>query len=197
MWQTIVNWIIQDITFLISLLVSLAALIISILGFRRSGIYQKYDYLPRLDIRNEIIRIGRKAGDKQIVFANVANSKNRLEGEALTDFGFSYSSDLQNQGQKPILINYMGLKYGKVTLHFVDGRFHLAPSESRHITFNINSTALEKQFQEIGKGDCLFTLVIVCDDVNGDKHIYTRDLGGYTNFGPHFFGGRNDALLES
>ncbi len=77
-----------------SLLLSVVSVILAIVSFRRSKIFQEHEYAVRLQVTNE-----------QAIFGNPASTK-------LSDRAIGYFATIENRGLKPVRIDRIYLDYG-------------------------------------------------------------------------------------
>ena len=154
----------------LAILISLIALLLSYLAYRRSGRYQEFEFRPRLEVASEKIQFSTPS------FTTA----------------FQYEATLANQGLKPVDIERVYMDYGsgddpgKRVKHVVEGGFTLRPGESRPLSFGLSWIEVEQLKSKFGISDCKFFLRLQYRTVAGHMTEAQRSLGGHNDAGTTF-----------
>lgn len=164
--EIIMGWFIDNWISVFALLVSIGALLVSLLGYRLSNKLSKYYYMARLHIDHIMFR---KAS------FGLRESMPPVE----------YEGNVKNVGMKPVYFDKVILDYGSKDnfdkrIHLViKGNFHLKPDEVRLINFDSEWGDVDQVMKIFDLEECHYYLRFIHEKSDGKTGEKTQYLGGH------------------
>ena len=148
-----------------AIIVSLISLLISFASYRRSKIFQDYEYAPRLQIVNEEV---------------VGGSPSLPDRPAIC-----YKAEIENRGSKPVKIDSIYLDYGdrndankRMKCH-IEGEIFISPGKSHLVSKEIAWKSVEEMKKRFNINQCHFFFRIVYHLANNEIQETSRALFGF------------------
>ncbi len=149
-----------------SLVISIISITIAIISFRRTKIFQDYEYMPRLQLLDEKVVGGTPSGKNS---------------PALT-----YNAKVENRGLKPIKIDSLNMDYGdktdqrkRVSRH-IEGEIFVSPGQCHPVSVIVTWDDVDEMKKRFNINDCHFTLKTLYHSPDGEVKISLRPLIGFT-----------------
>jgi len=127
-----------------ALLVSVLSLILAIISFNRTKVFQEYEYAPRLQLNEE---------------------GTELSSESFPDRpAIRYSAEIENRGSKPVEIKSIYLDYGardnpdKRMKYLVAGEMYLSPSQKHNLDVNMSWEQIAQMKERFNINQAMFFL---------------------------------------
>jgi hypothetical protein len=154
--------VIQLVISILAITLSVISVVISIRAHRRSARYQDFEFMPRLDLTNEDVRMASQSFPT----------------------AFHYRAELVNRGLKPVDVARVIMdcgsegEAGKREHHVLYGRFTLPPGEKREISFEFRWKDIEDLRRKLKLSECKFFLRVRYEPPSGGVSEVQRSLGG-------------------
>lgn len=154
----------QNWSSILPIAISIISLLISVFSFRRTSIYQKYEYAVRLQL---------------------ADARTTCNPFSLPDAAFTYNANLENRGVKPAEIIRVDFACGQIfDLSKCDiktqvGRTHLKPGEAVGIDFKISGREMLEIENKYSIDQCAIFMIIKYKDMMGGQREKKLLVGGY------------------
>ncbi len=164
----------------LSLLISVASIILAYVSFKRTKVFQEHEYAPRLQLINE---------------ASVVGSRGLPERPAL-----SYSAYIENRGLKPVEIAGISLDYGaesdpqKRMKYSVSGEMYLGAGQKHEIQKAVTWSEIDEMKRRFGIDQAMFFLRVIYQVPNGNREESIRKLGGFDGTTTIFVAQHGDRL---
>ena len=163
-----------------SLIISLVAVYISIVSYRRTDRTERFEYAPRIQLSDEKIVLG--GVDREL--------------------GFSYEATLNNLGSKPLRIDSVYLDYGSPDIpadrmkYQIEGEFYLLAGGTRAVSQSLDGQSIAEVNRKYQSSTCGFYLRVRVHTLSDGIIERTRNLVSTTESGGGvYFVPRGDILL--
>ena len=148
-----------------ALLISLISIVLAYVSFKRTKIFQEYEYAPRLQLNDELAHFG---------------SPSLPDRPAIT-----YRAEIENRGSKPVEIESIHLDYGarddsdQRMRYSVAGEMYLSPGQKHEINVTVDWSQVEEMKERFNINQAMFFLRVSFYRPNGNLEESVRSLGGY------------------
>jgi hypothetical protein len=146
-------------------LLSLISIVIAYLSFKRTKVFQEYEYAPRLQLNDELSHFG---------------SRSLQDIPTIT-----YSAEIENRGSKPVEVESIYLDYGaryepdKRMKYSVEGQMYLSPSQKHNINVTVDWSQVQEMKERFNINQAMFFLRVSFYRPNGNLEESIRSLGGF------------------
>lgn len=180
----------------LSTILSIIATIIAIVSYWKTSKYGRYDYAPRLDIRDDLVSFNSPSLLSDDRAVNEPGNEKALKK---ADW-FTYKAVITNKAEKPLQILRVCMDYGSEDINkryklVVEGSFHLSSGESRQIETSISNVDMREAMRKFDIKHCLFWLRLEYKDLYGKKREISRSYGGYNGEGVTFMSRGGETLV--
>jgi len=148
-----------------ALLVSLVSIGLAYISFRRTKIFQEYEYAPRLQLNEEGTEL---------------SSQSLVNTPAIR-----YTAEIENRGSKPVQIKSIYLDYGarddaeKRMKYSVAGEMYLNTGQKYELEVERSWTDIAEMKERFSINQAMFFLRVSFYRPNGNLEESIRSLGGY------------------
>jgi len=148
-----------------ALFISLASIILALVSFQRTRIFQDYEYATRLQMSDEELTFGTKT------LSNLP--------------ALSYTAAIENRGTKPVKIRSIHLDYGDKSVsekrmkRGIEGEIYLSSGQRHKLEVNISWQDIEQMKARFEIDQAMFSLRVSYHDLKGQIREATRNYGGF------------------